>query len=458
MVDISGLRKDFSGQLLVDGDAGYDDARELFNSMVDKRPQVIAKCESISDVQAAIAFARSNDLNIGVRSGGHGVTGAALSDGLVIDMRAMNGVSVDPDAKTATVGGGATWGAVDPVTQEHGLATTGGRVSTTGVAGLTLGGGSGWLERHFGLAADSLLEVKIVTASGEVVTANEKENPDLFWALHGAGGNFGVAVEFTFKLHSMTDFFIGMVLWPPEKAPQVLRHYREFMATAPTTIGGAFAFITAPPEEFVPEDQRGKLTGGVIFTFAGTEEDGNAAIAPLATFESPHTVMTTAIPYAAFQSMLDDPPGFRNYWSVEHMTELSDEALDLFCARGLQTPCPTPTQFIMIPWGGAVEAGAESSPLRGRDAKWVMHPLGMWENPEDDEANIAWCRESCNELKPFSTGGAYLNFVSEEGEDRLIAGFGKENYARLVDIKTQFDPDNVFRGNANIKPKRLSPL
>lgn len=454
MVDLTELRKGFTGTVLVDGDAGYDDARTLFNAMVDKRPQVIAQPTTIEDVQAAVAFARAHDLAIGVRSGGHGVTGAALTDGLVIDMRAMNSVTIDPTAKTAIVGGGATWANVDAPASEHGLGTTGGRVSTTGVAGLTLGGGSGWIEREYGLAADNLLEVKLVTADGALVTANAKENPELFWGLHGAGGNFGVAVEFTFQLHPLTDFFMALILWPPEKAPQILREYRSFISTASTKVGGGFAFITAPPAEFVPADKQGALTCGVIFTYLGSEAEGAQIIDSLMKFEDPYTAVAMPIPYPQFQSMLDDPAGFRNYWSVEHLIDLTDEVIDIFCARGLQTPSPTPTQFLMVPWGGAVAANAGSSPLRGRDAQWVMHPLGLWENAADDEANIAWCRAACAELKPFSTGGAYLNFISEEGEDRLIAGFGKANYERLAEIKTTFDPDNVFRGNANIKPSK----
>ncbi len=451
MVDLGSLRDSFSGELLSPKDAGYDEARTLFNAMVDKRPQVIAKVATVADVQAALAFARANDLSVGVRSGGHGVTGAALTDGLVIDMRALSSVSVDPKARTAVVGGGAQWAAVDAATQEHGLATTGGRVSTTGVAGLTLGGGSGWVERAFGLAADNLLEVKLVTADGSLVTANEKENPDLFWALHGGGGNFGIAVEFTFKLHPLTDFYAALIMWDPKKGPAILRKYREFVATAPEALGGGFGFLTAPPAPFVPEDVQGTLVAAVVITFIGTEAEGNALAAELLGFEEPLVAVGFPVPYPEFQSMLDDPPGFRNYWSVEHLEELSDEVIDLFCARGLATPSPTPTQFLMFPWGGAVARGADTSPQQGRETLWVMHPLGLWENAADDETNIAWARAACAELKPFSTGGAYLNFDSE-GHDRVMSGFGKDNYERLAEIKKQFDPDNVFRGNQNIKP------
>jgi FAD/FMN-containing dehydrogenase len=452
MLDLRPLRATFAGTILEPTDAAYEDARTLFNAMVEKRPAVIAQCTSIADVQAALAFARSNHLDVGVRSGGHGVTGAALTDGLVIDMRAMNAVSVDVSAATATVGGGATWGVVDSATQAHGLATTGGRVSTTGVAGLTLGGGSGWTERKWGLAADSLLEVKLVTADGSLVTANEHENTELFWALHGGGGNFGIAVEFTFQLKPLTDFYAALIMWPTEKGPTILRRYREFVSTAPEEVGGGFAFLTAPPEEFVPEAIQGSLVSAVIFTFMGTEEQAQPVLAPLLEFEEPLVAMPMAVPYTMFQSMIDDPPGFRNYWSVEHLTDLTDEVIDIFCEHGVRTPSPTPTQFVIFPWGGAVARGAEASPLQGREALWVVHPLGMWPDAADDERNIAWARSACAALKPFATGGAYLNFISEEGADRLIAGFGKANYERMQEVKRAFDPDNVFRGNQNIRP------
>ncbi len=450
--DLDPLRADFSGVVLADGDAGYDDARTIFNSMIAKRPAAIAQCERAEDVRAALAFARENGLEVAVRGGGHSVAGACLSDGgLTIDLRRMNRVSVDPGARTATVAGGAAWGDFDRACRPHGLAATGGRVSTTGVAGLALGGGSGWIERKFGLACDNLLSVELVSADGRTVRASEDENPELFWALHGGGGNFGIATELTFRLHPMPAFTAALLFWSPADGPALSRAYRDFAAEAPAEVGGALLYLTGPPEEFVPAHLHNQLALAALVTYTGPEAAAREAMAPLLERE-PEGQMIAEMPYAELQSMLDDPPGYRNYWSAEYLNELPDPAIDAFCARAGELIIPSPTQHIIFPWGGAVSAGAEGSPMATRKSPWVVHPLTMWEDPADDERAIQWTRDVCADVKPYSTGATYLNFVGDEGEERIVSGYGRENYDRLAAVKAEYDPDNVFHLHHPIQP------
>ena len=452
-LELDELRGRLAGRVLSPEDGDYEDARAIFNSMIDRRPAAIAQCATREDVVAALAFARENGLEIAIRSGGHSVAGASLSDGgLVIDMRAMNAVSVDPEAKVATVAGGAIWADVDAACQPHGLATTGGRVSTTGVAGLTLGGGSGWLERKLGLACDSLLSAEVVLADGRTVTASEEENPELFWALHGAGGNFGVVTEMRFRLSELPVATLALLIFPAQRGPEVLRRYRDLIeAGAPDELGGGVLYITGPPEEFVPEHLQGELVVGAAAIYAGSEEETRAVFAPILDL-GPEGGMVAEMPYAEIQSALDDPPGFRNYWSAEHLESLPDEAIDVFCERAHDMVVPSPSQHIVFPWGGAVAGQGSEWPLPERSATWVVHPLGLWEDPADDDQAIAWARGTCAAFKPFATGDVYLNFVGDEGRDRVIAGFGRENYERLAALKAELDPDNVFRLNHNVQP------
>jgi FAD/FMN-containing dehydrogenase len=450
---ISELRGGFGGPLLGEGDSGYDDARALFNSMIDRRPALIAQCENPEDVKAAFEFARAEGLDVAVRNGGHSVAGASSVDGgLVIDMRRMNAAEVDPDRRTITVGGGARWRDFDRATQPHGLATTGGRVSTTGVAGLTLGGGSGWIERRFGLACDSLLSVELVTPDGREVTASEDDNPELFWALHGGGGNFGVATTLTFQLHEMPDFTAGILVWPSERGDEVLTTYRDLRDGGVTeSLGGGFAYITGPPEEFVPEHLQNVAVSCVIVTFTGPEAEAREALAPILELE-PEGVWLEEMPYAEFQCAIDDPPGFRNYWSAEYLEALPDDAIARFCTLGETMPAPTPTQHIMFPWGGAIASQAGVWPLRHRAAPWVAHPLTLWSEPSEDEQAIGWTREVREAMRPYATGATYLNFIGDEGGDRVVAAFGQENYDRLARVKAEYDPENVLRLHHNIKP------
>jgi FAD/FMN-containing dehydrogenase len=447
------LREGFTGGVLEPQDEGYDEARTIFNAMIDRRPAVIAQCETREDIAAAIAHARERGLELAIRGGGHSVAGASLTDGgLVVDMRRMNTVEVDPDARTATVAGGATWSHFDRATQPHGLMSPGGRVSTTGVAGLSLGGGSTWLERKFGFACDSLIAVELVTADGRTVTASEDENTELFWALHGGGGNFGVATQLVFGLHPLPAAAFALLLWPADRGPEVTRTYRDLIdGGAPDELGGGVAYITGPPEEFVPSHLQNTLCAGVVVVYAGTEAEMRETIAPILALE-PEAEMIAEMPYAEIQCAIDDPPGFRNYWSVEHLTGFPDEAVDVFCRRAHDMVVPSPTQHIVFPWGGAVAAGAERWPLPHRSASWVVHPLGLWEDPADDDRAIAWARDLCAEVRPWATGSVYLNFVGDEGEDRVRAGYGEANYERLAAVKAEFDPDEVFSLHHAIKP------
>ena len=455
--EIAGLREGFGGEVITPDDGGYEEARAIFNSMISRRPAVIAQCESPDDVAAAIAFARERELEIAIRSGGHSVAGASLTDGgLVIDMRRMNQVTVDPEARTATAQGGATWSDFDRATQPHKLMAPGGRVSTTGVAGLTLGGGSTWLERKFGFACDNLESVTLVTAEGGTVTASEAENAELFWALHGAGGNFGVAIELVFRLHELPAATLGLLLWPADRGLEISRTYRDLIdGGAPDELGGALAYITGPPEDFVPEHLQNQLCAGAIVVYAGTEEEMRAALAPILALR-PEAELIEEMPYAEIQCAIDDPPGYRNYWSAEHMIEFTDEAVELFCRRAAHMVVPSPSQHIMFPWGGAVARGAGDWPLPHREAPWAVHPLGLWERREDDDQAIAWARGICADMRPWATGGVYLNFVGDEGADRVAAGYGEANYERLVRVKTEYDADNVFHLHHNIKPLQLA--
>jgi FAD/FMN-containing dehydrogenase len=443
----------FGGVVLQDGDPAYDEARTVFNAMIDKRPAMIAQCESAADVQAAVGYGVEKELEIAVRGGGHGVAGTAVADGgLVIDLRRMNGVQIDPEARLARVAGGATWGDVDRACQPYGLATTGGRVSTTGVAGLTLGGGSGWFERKWGLACDALVSVELVTADGRLLIADETKNTELFWALHGGGGNFGVVTSLTLKLKPLPAATIGLLLWPAAAGPQVVRAYRDLIESgAPDDLGGAVLYLTGPPEEFVPAHLQGELLIGAAAVYAGSEAETREVFAPMFGLE-PEGVMVAEMPYEALQSALDDPPGFRNYWSAEHLSALPDPAISAFCDRVVDMPSPSASQQLLAPWGGEVLRAADKWPLPHRNAAWVVHPLGLWSDAADDERGIRWARDVCADLQEWATGYVYLNFIGNEGQNRVIAGFGEENYQRLARVKCQYDPENVFHLNQNIEP------
>ncbi|HEX2436597.1 MAG TPA: FAD-binding oxidoreductase [Solirubrobacterales bacterium] len=440
------------------GSPEYDDACTLFNAMIERHPRHVARCESPDDVAEALAFARDNGLEVSVRAGGHSVAGLSLNDGgLVLDVRGINAIDVDPDGGVARVGGGATWSKVDRATQEHGLATTGGRVSTTGVAGLTLGGGSGWLERKHGLTVDNVLAVELVTADGRAVRASEDENPDLFWAVRGGGGNFGVATAFEFRLHPLgPEVFGGLVLYAPERGRDLLRVWRDLMADAPEGLSLAFAYLGAGDEPDVPEHMRNQPAAAVAGMYAGPVEEGEEAVRAIREFGTPEADFFGPMPYTEFQCSIDDPPGMRNYWTAEYLAEMPDEALDRLATRGESKPVPF-GQVFLVAWGGAVgRVPNDATPLTGRDAKWIVHPLVLWEDPADDEAAMAWGRGIRDDVGEFSTGETYTNFIGEEGADRVRAAFGSGNLERLALIKAEWDPQNVFRATGHVPPAEVA--
>ncbi|NLT07777.1 MAG: FAD-binding oxidoreductase [Solirubrobacterales bacterium] len=447
------MRLRLGGDLHEPGSPGYEDARTLNNAMIERRPALVARCSAPDDVVAALAFARERGLAVTVRAGGHSVTGASVRDGaLTIDVRGMTDVEVDPQRRVARVGGGATWAAVDRAAQAHGLATTGGRVSTTGVVGLTCGGGSGWLERLHGLACDNLVAVELVTADGRLVRADADENPDLLWAHRGGGANFGVVTAVELALHPIeAEVLGGLALYPVERGPELLRLFRDTMAAAPEPLSLAAIYITAPDEPEVPAALRGRQALAIAGMYAGPLAEGEAAMAPLREFGPPAADLFGPVPYADFQCSLDDPPGFRNYWTVEHLAELPDAALDALHERSLRIP-PGPAQMLIAAWGGAVASRADGSAVGGRDATWVVHPLFLWDDPTDDAMMIDLGRGYRDILAPWATGAAYSNFIGEEGTARARAAFAAGAHDRLAAIKAEWDPEDVFQATGHVAP------
>jgi FAD/FMN-containing dehydrogenase len=455
-VAIEQLAGSTKGEVLTPGKAGYDEARTVFNAMVDKRPGAIVRCKDPADVIAAVDFARLRAAEVSVRSGGHGVTGSQLTDGgVTIDLAAMRRIRVDPIARIARVQAGVTWGELDAATQEHGLAVTGGRVPSTGVAGLTLGAGSGWLERKYGFTCDNLIEADVVTADGRFVRANATENADLFWALRGGGGNFGVVTQFTYRLHPVgPTIYGGMLIWPGFMGAAVARSYRDFMAVAPDEVGGALAFITAPPEPFVPEPARGKPVVAIIATYAGDVNEGEGMLAPLRTIaDGPAVDLLGPMPYLGAQGMIagGSQAGNRQYWKADLLDELADGAIEAIAAKAPTVPSPV-TTLLLQPLGGAIaRVPSDATALGRRDAGWAWHLLAQWTDAADDETNMAWTRELAGELTPYSSGGIYVTYTSEEDEERVRDAY-QSHYDRLVQVKDRYDPGNMFRLGQNIRP------
>jgi FAD/FMN-containing dehydrogenase len=445
----------FKGDLIHPGDREYEDARTVFNGMFDRRPALIARCTSAQDVVAAVNFAREQSLPLSVYGGGHGATGAAVVDsGVVVDLRGMKGADVDPKARTIRAEAGLNWGEFDAATQAHGLACTGGRVTSTGISGLILGSGSGWLERKFGLVCDNLLSVQMVTADGRIVTASESENPELFWGVRGGGGNFGIVTEFHLRLHELGPIvYGGMLVYPSEAGRDLARFYREFVRSAPDEVGSGMAFLCAPPEDFVPKEVQGQPVIGVVCCYAGPVDDAEAAYKPLRDF-GPALDMLQPMPYLAVQQLLDgaNPKGRLNYWTGDFYGELPDEALDVFVEKASKPVSPL-SQMIIIPCGGAMARVDDNAMAFGnRRAHFNIHYLSMWVDPADTETNIAYTKDLSGAMKPWSTGGAYLNFLGDEGLSRVEAAFGADKWPRLRALKKEWDPDNLFRHNQNIPP------
>jgi FAD/FMN-containing dehydrogenase len=446
----------FSGELLRPADAGYDEARTVFNAMIDRRPALIARCANADDVVAAVNLARENDLPISVYGGGHGVTGSAVVDaGICVDLRGMKKIKIALEPRTVRAEGGLTWGELDAATQEYGLAVTGGRVRSTGIGGLALGSGSGWLERKYGFTCDNLIAAEVVTADGRKVMASEDENADLFWGLRGGGGNFGVVTAFHLQLHEVGPMVLGgMLMHPAERAGELTRFFRDFMAEAPDEVGAAVAYISAPPLDFVPEPVRGKPVVGVVVCYAGPAEEGEEHIRPLREFGPPAVDMVQPMPYVEVQGLLDpgNPKGLQNYWTADFLAELPDEAVDVLVEKATHPVSPM-SQIILMPGGGALSRVDEDATAFGqRTAPFNVHFLSMWPDPADAETNIAYTRDIAGAMKPWTTGRAYLNFLGDEGIGRVEAAFGPERYRRLQALKDKWDPENLFRHNQNIPP------
>jgi hypothetical protein len=448
----------FDGLLLQPGDDGYDEARKVWNGMFDRRPALVARCRSVDDVVAAVNFAREAGLEVAVRGGGHSAVGyGSVDDGIVIDLRDMNSIVVDPEAQTARAGAGATWGEFDAATQEHGLAVTGGRFSTTGIAGLTLGSGSGWIERKCGLTADNLIAVELVTADGRVLRASKDENQELFWGVRGGSGNFGVITSFEYHLHRIGPMILGgMLIALPDRAEATLKFMRDYMREAPDDLGAGIAFISAPPEPFVPPEMHFKPIVAMIVCWTGDHEEGERVIAPIKEAMQPVMDMVQPMPYAALQSMLDasGPHGIRGYFKAEFMDDLSDQAIAKFIEYGASRPGPL-VQLLLEPMGGAISrVDDDESALGRRQVRWCYHALTMWMEPDQEAADrhIGWARNLAAELEPSTTTGVYLNYTSDGGDDRVRSAYGPEKYERLVALKDEHDPDNLFHLNQNIRP------
>jgi FAD/FMN-containing dehydrogenase len=456
-IDVDGLRSKIGGEVITPEHSSYEEARRVWNGMIDRHPAVVVQCKSAQDVSTALGFARENDLLVSVRGGAHSTPGYSTCDGgIVIDLSPMRGVEVDPDARSARVQGGALWADVDAATQEHGLAVTGGRVSDTGVGGLALGSGSGWLERPYGVTCASLQAAEVVTADGKIVNASADENSDLFWGLRGGGGNFGVVTEFQFGLHPVGPIVMGgMLLYPRSQAAELIPAYRDFIASSSEQVCGGLALITAPPEEFVPEQYRGQPAVGVVYCYVGPPEEGEEALRPLREAVPPALDIVQPMPYVALQQMLDagNPHGIHEYFKIDWLQELPDEAIDVILEQAENLPAPF-GQIILAPMGGAVARTDNSElALTVPDAPWAYFCLTMWMDPSEDEQNKAWTRGFAKAMEPFGVGSAaFPNFIEpDEGTLRVRAIYG-DKYDRLVALKQKWDPDNVFRLNQNIAP------
>ena len=435
------------GELIRPGHPEYDEARRVWNGMVDRRPALIARCTGAADVISAVNFARDNDLLVAVRGGGHNVTGNAVCDGgIVIDQSRRKGVRVDPATRTARAEAGATWGDFDHETGDFGLATTGGLITTTGIAGLTLGGGFGWLMRKYGLTSDNLLSVDMVTADGGFVTASAEENPDLFWGVRGGGGNFGVVTSFEYQLHELgPKLLAGVTFHPASRGREVLRHWRDFMSTAPDEVFSLAYWVN---------DDDGQPIVGFMIGYVGPVEEGERVLRPFREFGEPISDEIHPQRYTELQSILDDvnPWDLQIYYKSNFLRELTDDAIDVILEYCNELPVVPSHGFIECLGGAVNRVDRNATAFNHRDGLYNFTMLSMWPDPADNERIIEWTRKFVGEMQPWSTADVYVNYLGIEGEDRVRAAYGPEKYQRLVDLKNRYDPTNLFRLNQNIKP------
>jgi FAD/FMN-containing dehydrogenase len=443
---IESFKASLRGALLRPGDAGYDDARTIHNGMIDRRPALIARCAGVADVLTGVRFAREHELLVSVRGGGHGMPGFAVCEGgLMLDLSGMTGVHVDPDHRTVRADAGVTWSTFDHETQAFGLATTGGVVSSTGIAGLTLGGGHGFLMRRYGLACDNLLAADVVTADGRWRRASATEHAELFWGLRGGGGNFGVVTSFEYQLHPLGTMLAGMVLYPLTQAKAFLRLYREVTSMAPDELGSLVALGTLPD---------GTQAAVLLVGYSGSIADGEALLRPLRAFGPPLADQVGPSPYRALQGISEhfNPRGYRNYLKTNYLTELSDDAIDILVERYASVPAPF-SHIVVEHMGGAVgRVDPQATAYNYRDAHYNFLIVGIWPEAAEDARNLQWVRGLWHAMQPFSTGNIYVNYESDVGVDRVQAAYGTAKYDRLVALKHTYDPTNFFRLNANITP------
>lgn len=451
---IETFKSNLRGSLILPDDEGYERARRVYNGMIDKRPGLIAQCANVADVIAAVNFVRKNHLTVAIRSGGHNGGGLGTCDGgVVIDLSRMRGIRVDPKLRTARVEGGCVWGDVDHATHSFGLATASGIVSTTGVGGLTLGGGIGHLTRKCGLSIDNLLEVDIVLEDGRLITASARQNDELFWAIRGGGGNFGVATSFLFKLHPISTVYAGPILWPLEQASEIMQFYREFTPKAPRDINGFFAFLVVPPAPPFPEDLHNRTMCGIVWCYTGPRQNAETIFKPIRSLGTPAFDHVGPIPFPVLQSLFDAlyPPGLHWYWRADFVDELRDEAIELHLKYGSALPSMHSTMHLYPISGAAHRVGERDTAFSYRKSQWAEVIVGVDPDPSKMDAIVPWVKDYWSALHPYSAGGAYVNFMMDEDQDRVKATY-RENYDRLVAIKAKYDPRNLFHVNQNIKP------
>lgn len=452
----------FKGQAIRPGEPGYDQARSVYNGMIDKHPALVVRPAGAADVIDAVNLAREQQLLLAIRCGGHSIAGNGVCDGgLLIDLSSLKGVRVDPEARTARANAGVLWGEFDRETQLFGLAAPGGRVTTTGVGGFTLGGGYGWLSPKYGLACDNLISVDVVTADGSLVVASEDENADLFWGVRGGSSNFGVVTSYKFRLRALGPTVLaGLLLHPIDEAENLIRVYRDYVEEAPEELATAIAIFMAPPAPFVPEQLHGKPVLGMVAIYIGSVDEGRDVVAPLKQLGPPAADLIEQMPYTAFQAILDPtaPWGWLNYNRGLHLAGLRDEAIYAYVERASEIARVSPmTQTIIFRHGGAVsQVPDDATAASHRDAAYMAHPIACWQDPADSARHLDWIETFSEAMRPFTTGGVYLNMEPSAGEDHVRAGYGAAKHAKLVALKDRWDPNNLFRVNHNIKPSGVA--
>jgi FAD/FMN-containing dehydrogenase len=459
-IDLSALRElrqRTRGELIEPADASYESARKVWNGNIDKQPALIVRCSGVADVLSCVDFAHEQQLVTAVRGGGHNVAGNSVcEDGLVIDLSLMRTVRVDATRRTATAGGGATWGDFDHESTAFGLATTGGVIPTTGIAGLTLGGGVGWLMRKHGLTCDNLIGADLVTAQGLLVHVSEEDNPELLWGLRGGGGNFGIVTTFEYRLHPVDDVLVGIFIYLPDSLAESMKFYREYSAKQPDELTSFLLYETLPSVEVIPGEIRGREAVVIAACYAGDAKSGESALRPLSEFASPLATIVASMPYLQLQHALDDfpahSPGGQNYWKAEYLHELSDDEIDALAERAAEVTSPL-SYFEIGRMGGAISRfDPQATAVGHRDADYLSIAAAVWSAGEKPDRHVAWARQVGEALQASSAGGGYVNYLGAEGEERVRQAYGTDTYERLVVLKRKYDPENFFALNQNIRP------